>query len=134
VYNSCCRDPRIKAAAVLSGATVVIPGQTRTFPADEFFTGIHTPLLAVHGDHDPLVPYSAGRDAWNAANPPKFFLTLIGGDHFGDEVGGTSTGQEIVTRSLIDFFRRYLNRSPDALDDLKHQGNRPGVASLTAVP
>jgi fermentation-respiration switch protein FrsA (DUF1100 family) len=134
VYNACCRDARIKAAAVLSGATVVLPGETRTFPANSFFTGIHTPLLAVHGDQDPIVPYSAGRDAWNAANAPKFFLTRLGGNHIGDETGGSAVGQELVTHALIDFFRRYLNRSPDALGDLKHDGNRSGVATLVADP
>jgi fermentation-respiration switch protein FrsA (DUF1100 family) len=134
VYNACCRDPRIKAAAVLSAATVVLPGETRTFPANEFFTGVHTPLLAVHGDQDPIVPYADGRESWNAANAPKFLLTLHGGNHIGDETGGSAPGQQAVTHSLIDFFRRYLNRSPDALGDLKRDGNRTGVALLTANP
>ena len=134
VYNACCRDPRIKAAAVLSGATVVLPGETRTFPADQFFTGIRTPLLAIHGDQDQLVPYAAGRDAWNAANSPKFFLTMLGGSHISDETGGSAPGQKVVEQTLIDFFRRYLDRSPDALGDLKRDGNHSGVATLTADP
>ena len=134
VYNKCCRDPRIKAAAVLSGATVVLPGQTRTFPANEFFTGIHTPLLAVQGDQDPTVPYASARESWSAANAPKFFLTRIGGTHISDATGGSSTGQKLVTRSLIAFFERYLERSPDALRDLEHSGNQSGVTSLSADP
>jgi dienelactone hydrolase len=134
VYNECCRDPRIKAAAVLSGATVVLPGQTREFPANEFFTGIHTPLLAVHGDQDLTVPYAAGLASWSKANAPKFFLTRVGGNHISDETGGSAPGQKLVTRALIDFFRRYLNQSPDALGDLKQDGNQAGVTSLTADP
>jgi fermentation-respiration switch protein FrsA (DUF1100 family) len=39
------------------------------------------PLLQVHGDADTVVPYSSGRRLFEAANEPKKFITVAGGDH-----------------------------------------------------
>jgi fermentation-respiration switch protein FrsA (DUF1100 family) len=38
-------------------------------------------LLQVHGDADPVVPYALGRRLHAAANEPKQFITIPGGDH-----------------------------------------------------
>jgi fermentation-respiration switch protein FrsA (DUF1100 family) len=39
------------------------------------------PLLQVHGDADGIVPYSQGQRLFAAANEPKRFVTVQGGDH-----------------------------------------------------
>jgi fermentation-respiration switch protein FrsA (DUF1100 family) len=39
------------------------------------------PLLQVHGDADEIVPYRLGRKLFGAANEPKQFVTIPGGDH-----------------------------------------------------
>lgn len=39
------------------------------------------PLLQVHGDADRIVPYDLGRKLFRAANEPKLFVTIPGGDH-----------------------------------------------------
>jgi uncharacterized protein len=39
------------------------------------------PLLQVHGDADEIVPYRLGRKLFRAANEPKHFVTIRGGDH-----------------------------------------------------
>lgn len=39
------------------------------------------PLLQVHGDADGVVPYELGRRLFAAANEPKQFVTVPGGDH-----------------------------------------------------
>ena len=39
------------------------------------------PLLQSHGDADTIVPYALGRQLFEAANEPKRFLTIPGGDH-----------------------------------------------------
>lgn len=41
----------------------------------------HGPLLISHGDADSIVPYRMGRQLFDAANQPKRFITLAGGDH-----------------------------------------------------
>jgi predicted dienelactone hydrolase len=134
VYNECCRDPRIQAAAILAGATVVLPGQTQTFPNDQFFTKSTTPLLAIEGDHDTLVPPSTALASYARAQRPKFYMTMIGGTHYSDEEGGTNPGQRALTRVVIDFFNTYLRHDPAAATDLLHDGNQPGVARMNAQP
>lgn len=39
------------------------------------------PLLQAHGDADGVVPYRLGRELFAAANEPKRFVTIPGGDH-----------------------------------------------------
>ena len=41
----------------------------------------HGPLLQCHGDADSIVPYSLGVQLHQAANDPKQFVTIGGGDH-----------------------------------------------------
>ena len=41
----------------------------------------HGPLLASHGDADTTIPFALGRRLFDAANPPKQFYTIVGGDH-----------------------------------------------------
>lgn len=38
-------------------------------------------LLQSHGDADGTVPYASGKKLFDAANEPKEFVTIIGGDH-----------------------------------------------------
>lgn len=39
------------------------------------------PLLQSHGDADRIIPYEFGRQLFDAANEPKQFFTIPGGDH-----------------------------------------------------
>lgn len=41
----------------------------------------HGPLLQAHGGADTIVPYQLGRQLFDAANEPKQFVTIKGGDH-----------------------------------------------------
>ncbi|MBN2022078.1 MAG: alpha/beta hydrolase [Pirellulales bacterium] len=41
----------------------------------------HGPLLQSHGDADRLIPYRQGLALFHAANEPKQFVTIPGGDH-----------------------------------------------------
>jgi hypothetical protein len=41
----------------------------------------HGPLLQSHGTADRLIPYRIGRRLFEAANPPKQFVAIPGGDH-----------------------------------------------------
>jgi len=40
-----------------------------------------TPLMVMHGDRDPVVGYENGQDLFQAANQPKFFVDVTGGQH-----------------------------------------------------
>src|SRR6266550_1522924 len=67
------RDTRINAAVALSGG---IAGD-----ASNYFSGADTPLLAIHGDADETDPIDGTSAIYALASPPKFFVTLLGGDH-----------------------------------------------------
>ncbi len=41
----------------------------------------HGPLLQSHGTADRLIPYAMGRQLFDAANEPKQFVAIQGGDH-----------------------------------------------------
>jgi fermentation-respiration switch protein FrsA (DUF1100 family) len=39
------------------------------------------PVLQCHGDKDSVVPFASGQKLFEAANEPKMFITMPGGDH-----------------------------------------------------
>jgi hypothetical protein len=41
----------------------------------------HRPLLQVHGTGDSVIPFALGQRLFDAANEPKRFITVPGGDH-----------------------------------------------------
>ena len=93
------RDPRLVAGVVLAG-TVVNVAPT--------FRGSRAWLLFVHGDADPLVPYTGGRLAYRADPWAKAFLTLPGQGHADPYLyPGTSAYDEVVATTR-DFLRLAL--------------------------
>ncbi len=72
-FSPCCRDNRIKAVEVLSGALLPVVG--------EFDLDGHVPLLIAHGDQDPLLRYANTQAIFGQAAPPVWFVTLIGASH-----------------------------------------------------
>jgi pimeloyl-ACP methyl ester carboxylesterase len=59
------------------------------------------PLLQTHGDADTVIPYELGRRLFEAANEPKQFLRVPGGDH-----------NDPPTRDYLDALERFLNTLP----------------------
>jgi predicted dienelactone hydrolase len=87
------RDNRLRAAIVLSGARM-----------GGAYTGSPVPVLFVHGDADPTVPYDSGRAAYNALSWPRAFVTLTGGNHVSFLFAG-GKGFTQVTATTTDFLR-----------------------------
>jgi fermentation-respiration switch protein FrsA (DUF1100 family) len=125
-YDGRFLDPRVDAAVILSGARIPMLGGF-AFPPHS------PPMLATQGTADTINPPSFTHDFFDAAPRPKFLLNLLGAPHL-----PPYTDQQpqlgIVERVTIDFMDRYLKRATRALDAMRHAGNRPGVASLDAVP
>lgn len=121
VYETCCADTRVKAAAPMSGVAGDPP---------DFFANITTPLLALHGDADGTIPHQVGVESFADANPPKFFLTLLGGGHTPPYRGGSDAHPTTVTHVTLDFFDRYLKDDSRALERLRRDANASGVATL----
>ena len=74
VANSCCRDDRVDAAIVLSGADA-------PFADGEYDFADTPPTLWVHGTEDAQVSYDGAVSMFNRAVGPKGLLTLDGADH-----------------------------------------------------
>jgi fermentation-respiration switch protein FrsA (DUF1100 family) len=123
-FNRCCLDPRIDAGIVMAGGEAY-------FPQDQWFGGIRTPILVIHGDDDRVVRIAAGQKVFADAAPPKAMLTLFGGDHsrpYGgslatadnpERLGATAQGStRIVNAAAVAFLDRYLKDRADALSRL----------------
>jgi dienelactone hydrolase len=113
VYSECCTDKRIRAAVAMSGVAAIVD--------DEYFKGKNTPLLILHGDADPLVPYSAAQSAFKSAKAPKFLLTFV---------GGSGAQGEALFSSTTDFWDRYLKGDRSALAQLREDANVPGATTF----
>ena len=117
------RDPRIRAAIVISGRLGLIGGE-------HDLGGL--PLLVVHGEHDPVVPYADGVDVYRRAAPPKALVTLHvqGHQHPVEDVPATDS-DDVVPAVSTAFLDIVLRDDPTAAARLRAAA-RPPVASLEA--
>lgn len=93
---SAARDVRVRAAVVLAGANL-----------GNSFAGPAVPVLFVHGEDDPVVPYRHGRTAYDLVPWPKAFLTVIDAGH-ADYLNRGSPANGAVTATVLDFLRAAL--------------------------
>lgn len=121
-YDSRYRDPRVRAAIILSGSA--LPG-TRSFPQGS------PPLLAVQGTADTINRPSSTSAYFAIAQRPKFLLWLLGAQH-----KPPYTDQEpqlrIVERATIAFLNHYLGNGP--LGAFTKAAHRPGLTRLVSDP
>jgi predicted dienelactone hydrolase len=98
---ACCRDKRVRAAVILSGARW--PGFT-----GRWFAGTAPPLLVTQGTADAWNPPADSVRLYRAdTTGPRYYLDLPGADHFAP-YQGKRTPEPIVARVTIDFLDRYL--------------------------
>ena len=98
--HSCCRDPRIDAAASLSAPAAPYGG-------GEYDFSDTPPLLLVHGTLDPLAPYQESVRVFNSVTAAKGMVTLNDLGH-GDFLAPSDHGFDTTANSIIDFFRTHL--------------------------
>jgi predicted dienelactone hydrolase len=124
--NTCCRDPRVLAAVAMAGDTVSFPGGV--------YTNERTPpLLLLHGDQDQTVPYQGSRAAFSMGAPPKFLVTVLGGDHAGPFLDSSSPAFRAVVATTLDFFDTYLKGKRNELGHIKRDGDVVHVAQEEQV-
>jgi len=125
-YNGEFRDPRIRAAVILSGQE--IPGV-----GGYDFSAPSPPLLATQGLADTINLPATTFAFFDAAPAPKYLLTLPGAPHL-----GPYTDQQpqlgIVERVTIAFLDRYLKHEHGALGRMRAAGDVQGLAALRADP
>jgi dienelactone hydrolase len=124
--NTCCRDPRVKAAVAMAGDTV-------SFPGGEYTNKGTPPLLLLHGDQDQTVPYQGSRAAFSMGAPPKFLVTLLGGNHDGPFLYPGSPAFHAVVATTLDFFDAYLKGKRSELSHIKRDGDVAHVAQEKQV-
>jgi predicted dienelactone hydrolase len=121
-YDRRFRDPRVRAAIVLSGAELSGMG---SFPV----TG--PPLFAAQGTADPINAPATTAAFFGRAHRPKFLLWLVGASHLPPYT--TQEPQlEIVEDATVAFLDHYLKGRP--LRALGEAGRRVGIARLIAKP
>jgi dienelactone hydrolase len=121
-YDARYRDPRVRAAIVMSGA---LPAGFGSFPADG------PPLLALQGTADTLNSPATTAAYFALAHRPKFLVWLLGASHlppYTDEQPQLG----IVERSAIAFLGHYFDGRP--LAALERAARRPGVTRLVSDP
>ncbi len=126
--SSCCRDKRISVAIPMSGIVGVVE------PPERYFQGPAIPLLSLHGNADPVLPYSADMNGFSRAKAPKYFVTFLGAGHISPFIGGNDTSAQTLKQSTTDFFDRYLKGDKAALEKLRQQANVPGRSTLEEHP
>jgi dienelactone hydrolase len=107
-FNSCCHDPRVAAAVAISG--IEFP-----FPNGDYADRPATPLLAVHGVRDTVVPVLGSNRLVARARPPSYYLRFVNDDHLSLLYGDRGA---LLDQAVIAFFDRYLEGDPRPLDDL----------------
>lgn len=123
VANTCCRDPRVKAAVVMAGTTEGL-GRGRYQLAEA------PPLLVVQDVHDGIVPYADAVEIFNAARGPKGLLR-IDWDSRSDPTGGTAhmaaagvvgPTSDAVIASTTAFFNAFLKHEGRSLQAVAADG------------
>jgi predicted dienelactone hydrolase len=124
-YNTEIHDPRIDAVVTFAGS---FGGDTG------YFEGVDTPLLAIHGDADTTDPIEASEEAFALANPPKYFITLVDGEHTAPYVTPGEPAYRVVERATLSFFAAYLEGHASAIRQLERDGKVKGVATIESRP
>jgi dienelactone hydrolase len=125
-YGRRYRDPRVKAAVVLSGAELSGVGGYD-------FSAKRPPLLAVQGTADTLNEPRYTYAFFRAGREPRFLLRLIGAQHL-PPYTGEQPQLSIVERVSIAFLDGYLKRAPAELALLPGLGDVAGTSLLSGVP
>lgn len=107
-FHTATRDERIDSAVIFAGLTMPMPDGEY-----EFDSGL--PLLVLHGDEDDLVA-DLDLAAYEQAASPKWFVTLRGAEHVPAFTDDESPHDELVTRTVLDFWHGTLDRDAEALD------------------
>ena len=123
--NTCCADPRLAAAAVLSGAEwPPMPGR--------YFARQAPPMLFVQGSADTVNPPWTSRQLYRAHSPQgRYYLDLFGATHTYPYEGHNPV-EAMVARVTVAFFNRYVLGQADGVTVMERDGSVPGQAALVS--
>ena len=123
VWHDCCRDDRIDAAIVMSSLR---------FPFDGDYGTNDVPVLILHGDADPALPYDDAVESYDDSAEPKWFIRLLGGGHAEPYENAKSPHDAVVTEVTLEFWRGTIGGDDAALDHIEFDGNVEGVSEVVS--
>jgi fermentation-respiration switch protein FrsA (DUF1100 family) len=125
-YDPPYRDPRVRAAVILSGAEIPFVSSFQILPGGP-------PLLATQGTADTINPPGMTYAFYDSAPPPKYLLLLLGASHL-PPYSYQQPQLGTVERVTIAFLDHYLKGRKAALARMLKEGAMPGVSTLDAHP
>ena len=125
-FNTCCRDPRIKAAEALSGAELPVGVP----PGGEFQLDGHVPLLIIHGEKDGAFDFKLPTGIYTSAQPPVWFVTLIGGSHAPPYEDTPSPWDDAVMAITTGFWDATIGQVDGAMARFEAAAVVPGLTTL----
>jgi dienelactone hydrolase len=124
--NSCCQDPAVRAAVILSGAEY--PGF-----GGAYYRSPSPPLLVTQGDQDSINLPGCSVALYDQAPAPKYYVDLLGATHLPPYVE-PGPARSYIAEAAVKFLDDYLKGRPSGLRALLRARGAAGVASITAVP
>jgi predicted dienelactone hydrolase len=124
--NTCCRDRRVKAAVILSGAELGAFGGS-------YYGAGSVPLLVIQGTADTVNLPGCSAALYDQAPAPKYYIGLPGAQHQPPYLDPGRTRSH-VAQAVIDFLNRYLKHEPSGLPGLRRAATLAAVASITSAP
>ena len=121
-FDSARRDERIDSTVIFAGLTMPMPGGEL-----ELDSGL--PLLVMHGDEDD-VALDWDLDAYEQAVSPKWFVTLLGATHVPAFTDADSPHDELVTRTVLDFWHGTLDGDAAALERVTADATDPALSRV----
>jgi dienelactone hydrolase len=121
-FDTATRDERIDSTVIFAGFPWEMPGGGL-----DLDSGL--PLLVMHGDADD-VPIGPSRDAYEQAAAPKWFVTLHGATHRPAFVDDPSPHDELVTRTVLDFWHGTLDGDDEALARVTDDATAPDLTTV----
>jgi len=110
-YNTCCQDRSIKAAVVLAGSELTVPGGT-------YFRGPTPPVLVVQGTADQSNAPWHGYLIYDKTRGPAFLLKLQGATHDSPFLQ-EGPEKDSTEKAVVDFLDFYLKQISGALNRLR---------------
>lgn len=124
VANTCCMDPRIKAAAVFAGAELTSFGGE--------YEAISVPVLVVQGGADEVNPPACSEQIYRDARSARYYLDLPAAGHHSPylQTGTPMTPSAFGYRQAVEkvsllFWQAYLNGNAAARSELAALSSTP---------
>jgi len=121
-FNSAIRDERVDS-------TVIFAGLTLPMAEGELELDSGLPLLVLHGDADD-VPIELDHQPYEQATSPKWFVTLLGATHVPAFTDAESPHDELVTRTVLDFWHGTLDGDAEALERVTEDATDPALSTV----